>query len=219
MLTIAMERAERFDRKIKARNLRECLAAVLVAAFFAFVAWKSPNALARAGHLVVAASGLWIVFCMLRYGREAPPPAPDRSAADFERALLRKYDHQIRLLKNVKYWYLLPPYVGLLLASAGIVMANRAAGQPAWPQLASFAVYTACSASSGGLTRYMPWASCGASANGSCKRCRPRRNSPERLERFYRLHRNPSRIGNSRSKPLRAARWFCREYPRWLRFR
>lgn len=142
MLTIAMERANRFDRTIKARNLRECLGAALVTAFFAVIAWRSPNALARAGNLVVAASGLWIVFCMLRYGREAPSPAADRSLAEFQQALLRKYEHQIRLLKNVKCWYLLPPYVGLLLASAGIVKARIAEGQPGWPQLIAVAIYT-----------------------------------------------------------------------------
>jgi hypothetical protein len=64
--------------------------------------------------LVVAASGVWYGFYILRYGREAPSPAPDRSAADFQQALLRKHDHQIRLLKTVKYWCLAPPYVGLL---------------------------------------------------------------------------------------------------------
>jgi hypothetical protein len=143
MLTIAMERANRFDHKIKARNLRECLAALLLTALYTFIAWKSPNALSRAGHLLVAASGLWIVFCMLRYGREAPPPAVDRSLADYQQALLCKYDYQIRLLKNVKYWYLLPPYLGLLLGSAGIVTANQAQGLPGWPQLIPLAIYTA----------------------------------------------------------------------------
>ena len=143
MLTMAMERANRFDRTIKHRNWRESGGAALVTVFFAFIAWQSPNALARAGNLVVAASGLWIIFSMLRHGREAPSPAADRTLADFQQALLRKYDHQIRLLKNVKYWYLLPLYVGLLLASAGIVMARTAQGQPAWPQLIAMAVYTA----------------------------------------------------------------------------
>lgn len=142
MLTIAIERAKRFDGKIRARNLRECLASVVVAAFFAFVSWNSPNALARAGNLLVAASGLWIVFYMLRYGRSAPAPTPDRSLEDFQQALLRQYDHQIRLLKNVKYWYLLPPYAGLLLASAGIVQQRAAQGQPGWPQWIAIAVYT-----------------------------------------------------------------------------
>jgi len=143
MLTIAMERANRFDRMIRLRNWRECGAGVLVTAIFAFIAWHSPNALARAGHLIVAASGVWYSFYMLRYGREAPSPAPDRSAADFQQALLRKYDHQIRLLKTVKYWCLAPTYAGLLLASAGIVAANKAAGQPDWPQRIAFAIYTA----------------------------------------------------------------------------
>ncbi len=46
MLTIAMERANRFDRTIKGRNWRECLAAAVVTPLFAFIAWRSPNALA-----------------------------------------------------------------------------------------------------------------------------------------------------------------------------
>ena len=70
------------------------------------------------------------------------PPA-DRSLADFQQALLREYDRQIRLLMNVKYWHLLPPYVGLLLASAGILMANAAARQPRSPQLIALSIYTA----------------------------------------------------------------------------
>jgi hypothetical protein len=143
MLTIAMDRANRFDRTIKGRNWRECLAAAVVTPLFAFIAWRSPNALACAGNLIVAASGLWIAFYLLRHGRNAPAPPPDRSLADFQQALLREYEHQIRLLKNVKYWYLLPPYLGLLLASLGIVMANIAERKPAWPQLIAAAIYTA----------------------------------------------------------------------------
>jgi len=142
MLTIAMERANRFDRMIRLRNWRECGAGVLVTAIFAFIAWHSPNALARAGHLIVAASGVWYSFYMLRYGRGAPLPGPDRSVANFQQALLRQYEHQIRLLQTVKYWALAPTYVGLLLASAGLIEANKAAGLPVWPQLISFAVYT-----------------------------------------------------------------------------
>jgi hypothetical protein len=143
MLAIVIERVNRFDRNIKLRNWREGGAGVVVAVLFAWIAWHSPNALALAGNALVAASGLWYVFCMWRYGREAPPSAPDRSLADYQRALLRKYDYQIRLLKNVRYWYLLPPYVGLLLASAGILMDDAAKGQPAGPQWVAIAIYTA----------------------------------------------------------------------------
>lgn len=143
MMTIAMERANRFDRTIKARNLREIVAGLIVAGFFGFVAWQSPNTLSRAGHLLVAASGLWVVFYMLRFGREEPAPAPERSVADFQQALVRKYDHQIRLLKRVKYWYVLPPYVGLVMASAGMLMADAASGRPVWPQWVAMGAYSA----------------------------------------------------------------------------
>ena len=142
MLTIAMERANRFDRTIKARNIRECLAAALVTVFFAFVAWKSPDALVRAGNILIAASGAWIIFYMLRFGREAPAPQPDQSLADFQQALLRKYDHQIRLLKNVKYWYLLPMYVGLILVDAGRISERVAEGRAGWVDAIGPAIYT-----------------------------------------------------------------------------
>jgi len=142
MLTIAMRRANRFDRTIQVRNGVECGAAALLTVLFSVMAWKSPNALACAGNLVVAASGVWIAFYMLRYGRETSL-AEDRTLADFQHALLLKYEHQIRLLKNVKYWYLLPPYIGLLLASVGQVMAQTAQGRPGWPELIAVIVYTA----------------------------------------------------------------------------
>ena len=54
-----MERANKFDRMIKWRNVRECLAGVVVAGIFAFNALQSPNGLARAGNIIVAASGVW----------------------------------------------------------------------------------------------------------------------------------------------------------------
>lgn len=143
MLTMVIDRTYKFDRKIKGRNIRECAAGVLVAGLFALVAWNSPNLLARAGNALVAASGVWVIVYLLRFGRAGATPATDCSLADFQQALLRKYDDQIRLLKRVKFWYLLPPYVGLLMASAGIVMANIAKGQPYWPQLIAMVSYSA----------------------------------------------------------------------------
>jgi len=59
------------------------------------------------------------------------------------RRWLHQYDQQIRLLQKVKYWYLLPPYVGLLLASAGKIMARTAEGQPAGRSRIAVAIYTA----------------------------------------------------------------------------
>jgi hypothetical protein len=46
-------------------------------------------------------------------------PNPDQSLAEYRSALVSKIDHQIRLLRRVKYWSLLPTYVGLLTLNAG----------------------------------------------------------------------------------------------------
>ena len=143
MLAIAIKKANQFDRTIKVRNWTECGASVAVAVLFGFLAWHAPNLLTRAGSLAVAASGLWIVFVMLRYGREAAAPGPDQSLAGFQQALLRKYDHQVRLLKNVKYWYLLPLYVGLLLRIAGEMQASAGGRLGIWPELAAVILCTA----------------------------------------------------------------------------
>ena len=67
----------------------------------------------------------------------------DRNLAEFQQALLGEYERQIRLLRNVRYWYLLPPFAGLLLASTGSVMARLSERHPWWPELIAVPVYTA----------------------------------------------------------------------------
>jgi len=143
MLNIAIRKADQFDRMIRRRNVVECIAAAFVAVFFAIMAVRAPNALARAGNAVVAASGLWIIYYFARHGREARDPAPDQTLAGFQRALLGKYEHQIRLLKSVKYWYLLPPYAGLLLMSAGLILQNRHVARLGWADFILPVTYTA----------------------------------------------------------------------------
>lgn len=142
MLALAMQKAHRFDRMIQMRNTFECAVALVMAAVFGRWAWHAPNTLTGVGRWVVAASMLWIVYYLLRYGREAAPPNPDQTLVAFQQALLGKYDHQIRLLRSVKYWYLLPPYAGLLLISAGMLSDLVAAHLPMWPVSLAVAAYT-----------------------------------------------------------------------------
>jgi hypothetical protein len=42
------------------------------------------------------------------------PPPPDQSIAAYYRALSESYEVQLKLLKTVKFWYLLPLWIGLL---------------------------------------------------------------------------------------------------------
>ena len=125
MLEIVQKKMQKFDRMIAWRNRLECIAAAAVAIFFTWTAVHAPNIVMKAGCLVVAGGAAWIIFYMLRYGSTGAAIDPSENLANYTQALVGRYDHQIRLLKSVKYWYLLPMYIGLLILSVGISMQRR----------------------------------------------------------------------------------------------
>jgi protein-S-isoprenylcysteine O-methyltransferase Ste14 len=132
MRKIVLKKTEKFDRTIRRRNMREMIAASVVAVAFMCIAWAQHNAIERAGSIILVAGALWIIYYMWRYGAEPPDPSPDQTLEGYQRALVRKYDHQIRLLRGVKFWYLLPIYVGLLTGSAGLLKKQADKGTLTW---------------------------------------------------------------------------------------
>jgi hypothetical protein len=140
LLEIAKRRTAEFDRLIRRRNLREICGAIVVAVFFAWTAVKTDAALARIGMIVISISMVWIIGYMLRFGRE--PEAPDASAdaETYRLALIARHDRQIRLLRNVKVWYLLPPYLGMLLLSVSSFLDRP---HPGWAAYISPIIMTA----------------------------------------------------------------------------
>jgi hypothetical protein len=77
------------------------------------------------------ACGLWIIYFLVRYGRSSAPANPEQDFNAYRRALVERYDHQIQLLKSVKYWYLLPLWIGLMLGSTGMVLSGSPE-RPSW---------------------------------------------------------------------------------------
>ena len=142
MLTMVIERTRTFDRRIAVRNAIECAAAVLVVGIFAWFAWKAPSGLEKAGAAMVAASGVWIAYYILRFG--SGPKTLDRGVSlnAYSQSLRESYEQQMRLLRNVKYWYLLPPYVGILVANVGMWMRVHEKGGSPWGVLVNAAVVT-----------------------------------------------------------------------------
>jgi hypothetical protein len=142
LVKLVAKRTQHFDRAILVRNMLECTAAVVVAALLTQLAVRA-HGLQRAGFIVIAASAVWIVYYLLRYGRGPANADPDQDLNAFKRALLERYDRQIRLLKSVKYWYLLPPYIGLLIESAGKLLNDAKVGQLPWRDFLLPLFYTA----------------------------------------------------------------------------
>jgi hypothetical protein len=142
MRGIVLKKIACFDRAIRRRNRAEIVAAVVVSASFAYFAWLQRNGIERLGSIIIAASALWIIYYIWRFGSEPGDPDPDQSAASYRRALALKYQHQIRLLRNVKFWYLLPMYVGLLISSAGLLTEHAKNGVLSWTDAIGPLVYT-----------------------------------------------------------------------------
>lgn len=143
MLEFVKKRTTHFDRIMAVRIWMECIAAGVVVAIFGFSAVRAGDALVRAGCLMIAVSAAWIIFFMLRYGRGPRSVDPSLDLSGYTKALADRYDYQINLLKSVKYWYLLPPYLGLLLGTLGILRERARTGPLSWTDLIWPAVYTA----------------------------------------------------------------------------
>ena len=142
MLEIVEKKTQKFDRMIRMRSRLECIAAALVVIFFSWTAMRAPNVVMKAGCVVVAGGAAWIILYMLRYGKAKVAADPSENLARYTQALIGNYDHQIRLLKSVKYWYLLPMYIGLLILSVGVSMQAAQAGIPVWVSLIGPAICT-----------------------------------------------------------------------------
>jgi uncharacterized protein involved in response to NO len=142
MLTMVIERTRKFDRRILLRNVREIVGAFIVTAVFAWFGWKAPSGLEKIGDAIVAASGVWIAYYIVRFG--GGPKALDRglNLNAYGQLLRENYEQQTRLARTVKYWYLLPMYAGLLVANLGFWLRMHGTGQSARPALVSMAIVT-----------------------------------------------------------------------------
>jgi hypothetical protein len=95
--------------------VREYVAVLAVMAFavWRFLAGDDPL---QAG-VLVASTGFVAVYLWLQ-DRRLPRLDPAASARDYQAALLARIDRQIALLGSVRYWYLLPLYLPVLLQVA-----------------------------------------------------------------------------------------------------
>ena len=105
-------KVEKFDRRILWRNLREYAAGGVLIAWFLWQSFEpSRRMIAIAG---IAAVGFVMVYLWLSH-RANKPLDPSADARSYQKALLARYDLQIRLLSQVKYWYVLPLYAWVVL--------------------------------------------------------------------------------------------------------
>ena len=116
-------KARNFEHKIRRRNLREYVAAAVVAAAFAWFAWHSPWPIIRMGHLTMAVGALFFAYQLHRRGssRTEPREMGSMGCLNF---YLGQLERERTLLDESWKWmiWLIP---GMIVLMAGAI-ANQA---------------------------------------------------------------------------------------------
>jgi|GEM_PF-6377614 len=120
----AQEKLEKFERRLRFRELQEILPSIVVSAVFGAQFVHAQTVMIKLGSAMVVCACLWGAFYLLTRGRG--PADPDRGLplAEFRAGVAAKYDHQIWLLSRVKYWYVAPLFAGILTSTLGRVEAR-----------------------------------------------------------------------------------------------
>jgi len=108
-------RSHSFDRMIRRRDVREITGGLALMVVYGWMAWHAGTLLYRISDIWLAACGVWFVFYLRRDSKRSLAPVPDQNLAIYRQSLIERYDGQIRLARSVKYWFLLPLWLGLLL--------------------------------------------------------------------------------------------------------
>jgi len=115
-------RSERFQSRIRLRNVTEYVAAAFVVSVFTWMAVTIPLPIVQAGAVLIILGALYVCWQLYLQGRAATKAELDRavSLADFHRAELMR---QRAALSTVWRWYLAPFAPGTLVFIAGVAFA------------------------------------------------------------------------------------------------
>jgi hypothetical protein len=119
--------ANKFEKRIFRRNLREYVAGAIVIASFGYYISAFHSLLTRTGCVLVIAGILFVAFALHKRGATHAVPADlaFRTCVEFHRNELQR---QRDLLRGVWSWYLLPLVPGLFVFQAGLL--EQALKQP-----------------------------------------------------------------------------------------
>jgi hypothetical protein len=117
-------KAAKFQNRIRRRNIREYLAALVVVVLFADFLWKTPDTIQRIGFALVIVGALYYIWHLWKWGAAKFLPA-DLGRADCLRFYRGELERQRDLLRGVWKWAILPIAPGLTIGLVyGIVTAS-----------------------------------------------------------------------------------------------
>jgi len=120
LISAMQNKMSRFRRCLEARDFRELLACAVVIIIFGFYFFNERTPIVRLGWLIVIGGSIFTAWKLVHARRTTPPAPPGATIVESLRAELNSARTQSRLLGSVLWWYLLPPGIGLLVATWGM---------------------------------------------------------------------------------------------------
>ena len=111
--------AGKLDTEVSRRKRTEWLGCLLVIGVAAAVYATANNALQVAGAILLGAAAVFGGGYLWFSDRPAPQPDPATSLSAYRAALVAKFDRQIQLLRQAKYWLVTPIFLGLITWQVG----------------------------------------------------------------------------------------------------
>lgn len=116
-------RADKFERKIVRRNVREYVSSLVASAVFVYFFATTQAILFRFAYALFIAGLGWVVFQLYRKGSARSLPA-DMGALNSLQFFRAELERQRDVVKNIWTWYLLPLVPGFIVLTAGSVTAH-----------------------------------------------------------------------------------------------
>ena len=121
LISAMQKQTSQLRRCLDARDVRELLACafvIIIFGVFYFTVYREP--ISRLGDLIIIGSTIFIAWKIVHTRRTTPPAPPGATTVESLRAELNSVRAQSRSLGSVQWWYLLPGFIGLLVATWGL---------------------------------------------------------------------------------------------------
>ncbi|WP_299213220.1 hypothetical protein [uncultured Aquimarina sp.] len=110
---------DRFNKKIKYRDLRETIPAIIMIPVFGHLAYNIPFVISKIGAIIIL---LWCIYVIIRI-RSLKKHKPVPTTTSYLNYLLETKKYlaiQKKLLDDVLYWCVIPSFIGVFVFFIGI---------------------------------------------------------------------------------------------------
>ncbi|GBD91483.1 hypothetical protein BMS3Abin04_02215 [bacterium BMS3Abin04] len=110
---------DRLHKSIKYRDLIEIITAIVMILIFGYITYTVPFVLSKIAAIFII---LWLIYVIfrLRSSKKLKPSAVTESYLDYLYKTKEYLRIQKKLLDSVLYWYILPPFIGIIVFLSGI---------------------------------------------------------------------------------------------------